>query len=76
MVVRPAFEAMGPHRVDLRVLETNIRAVRCYKRCGFIHEGVEAETAFAEGPWGSDLRMRLLVAEYQRLAGEDAPPAR
>lgn len=71
-IVRHAFEVMGLHRVDLRVLETNIRAIRCYERCGFVHEGVEAETAFVDGHWVSDLRMRLLESEYHRLAGEGA----
>lgn len=66
MVVRHAFEVMGLHRVDLRVLETNTRAIRCYERCGFVHEGVEAETAFVNGHWVSDLRMRLLQSEYRR----------
>ncbi len=66
MVVRYAFEAMGLHRVDLLVLETNVRAIRCYERCGFVREGVEAETALVDRPWVSDLRMRILESEYGR----------
>lgn len=76
IVVRYAFEVMGLHRVDLRVLETNLRAIRCYERSGFIHEAMEAETAFVDGRWVSDLRMRLLEAEYRQLSGggDDARP--
>lgn len=65
LVVRHAFEVMGLHRVDLRVLETNPGAIRCYERCGFVREGLELETAFLDGRWVSDLRMRLLEDEYR-----------
>lgn len=67
LVLRHAFETMGLHRVDLRVLETNLGAIRCYERCGFVREGIELETAFLEGRWVSDIRMRLLEGEYRAL---------
>ena len=67
LVLRHAFETMGLHRVDLRVLETNRRAIRCYERCGFVREGVELETARVNGGWVSDVRMRLLEGEYRAL---------
>lgn len=67
LVLRHAFEDMGLHRVDLRVLETNVGALRCYERCGFVREGTELETAFCEGRWVSDVRMRLLAQEYRAL---------
>lgn len=41
MVLRYAFEVLKLHRVDLRVLEYNRRAIRCYEKCGFVKEGVE-----------------------------------
>lgn len=67
MVVRHSFEVMGLHRLDLRVLETNVRAIRCYERCGFVREGVEAETARVGGRWVNDLRMRILESEYRKF---------
>jgi RimJ/RimL family protein N-acetyltransferase len=67
LVLRHAFDAMGLHRVDLRVLETNLRAIRCYERCGFTREGIELETALVDGRWISDVRMRLLEEEYRRF---------
>lgn len=72
LVVRHAFEVMRLHRVDLRVLETNLRAIRCYERCGFVHEGIEAETALVAGHWVSDLRMRILESEYGRPHAGDS----
>ncbi len=68
LVLRYAFETMGLHRVDLRVLETNLRGIRCYERCGFVHEGSEVETALVDGRWVSDIRMRLLEDEYRAFA--------
>ena len=66
LVLRHAFDVMALHRVDLRVLETNLRAIRCYERCGFVREGIELETALVDGQWVNDVRMRLLEQEYRR----------
>ena len=41
LVLRYAFEQVGLHRVELRVLEYNKRAIGCYRRCGFVEEGRE-----------------------------------
>lgn len=67
LVLQHAFDVMTLHRVDLRVLETNIRAIRCYERCGFTREGIELETALVDGRWVSDVRMRVLEEEYRRF---------
>lgn len=58
-----AFER-GLHRISLRVLASNARAVACYRKCGFIEEGRERETAFVEGSWQDDLIMGLLDREF------------
>lgn len=34
-LLRYAFFEVGLRRVDLDVLDTNIRAIRCYEKCGF-----------------------------------------
>ena len=31
-----AFGILGLHRIDLRVLAYNTRAISCYRRCGFV----------------------------------------
>jgi len=43
LVLRYAFEELKLHRVDLRVLEFNHRAIACYEKCGFVREGIERE---------------------------------
>ncbi|MBN8292690.1 GNAT family N-acetyltransferase [Rhodobacter sp. NTK016B] len=59
-----AFGAMDLHRVDLRVLAFNTRAIRCYAACGFVHEGTEREAAFIDGQWHDDWIMAILSHEH------------
>jgi RimJ/RimL family protein N-acetyltransferase len=60
-----AFSTMGLHRVDLRVLAYNARAIRAYEKCGFIREGVERESALVDGVWHDDIIMSILEREYR-----------
>lgn len=66
-----AFSTLGLHRVSLRVLANNARAIRSYQKCGFRIEGRERETAFFDGRWHDDLIMGLLAHE---LRADDTPP--
>ncbi len=65
LVLQYAFETLKLHRVDLRVLEYNRRAIRCYEKCGFIREGVERDGALIEGRWETDVMMSILEHEYR-----------
>ena len=49
LLLRHAFDTLGLHRIDLRVLSYNTRAIACYQRCGFVREGVERESALVAG---------------------------
>jgi len=66
LLLRHAFCEMKLHRIGIRVLAYNDRAIRSYAKCGFIVEGRERETAFVDGKWHDDLMMGLLSTEYQR----------
>ena len=65
LVLRYAFEELHLHRVDLIVLEYNLRAIACYKKCGFVHEGTARESALVAGEWHSDIQMSILEHEYR-----------
>ena len=52
--------ATGLHRVSVRVLASNARAIGCYRKCGFVEEGREREAVSVEGGWQDDLVMGLL----------------
>jgi RimJ/RimL family protein N-acetyltransferase len=62
-VVRFGFEDIGLHRIGLKVFAHNDRAIRCYERCGFVHEGREREAAFVGGAWRDDVIMGILVTD-------------
>ncbi len=64
LVLGHAFNTLGLHRVDLRVLDYNKRAIACYEKCGFVREGVEREGARVEGKWETDVMMSILDREY------------
>ena len=56
--------AKGLHRISLRVLASNSRAIACYRKCGFVIEGQEREAALINGSWQDDLVMGLLDREF------------
>jgi RimJ/RimL family protein N-acetyltransferase len=59
------FEELRLHRIDLRVLDYNARALRAYEKCGFVREGLERESALVDGTWHSDVIMSILEQEYR-----------
>ncbi len=63
LVLDHAFDVLGLHRVDLRVLAFNERAVRSYERCGFVVEGRERQSCCLDGEWYDDLIMGVLASE-------------
>ena len=67
LVIRFAFEDLSLHRVDLRVLAYNTRAIACCKRRGFRQEGVEREGAWVGDTWHDDVIMSILEHEYRQL---------
>jgi RimJ/RimL family protein N-acetyltransferase len=68
LILRHAFEDMRLHRVDLIVLDYNLRAIACYKKCGLVEEGVLRESALVAGAWQSDLQMSILEHEYRDIS--------
>lgn len=68
LVLGYAFDELELHRVDLRVLEYNRRAIANYEKCGFVREGIERESAFINSEWHSDVIMGILEAEYRAMS--------
>jgi len=67
LVLGYAFDVLHLHRVDLRMLAFNERAIACYEKCGFVKEGIEREGVFVGGEWQSDALMSILEQEYRLL---------
>lgn len=65
--LRKSFDEMGMHRVTLYVLNVNPKAIACYERVGFRHEGVGREAfKVADGYWDI-LTMSILAPEWEAL---------
>lgn len=65
LVLAHAFEILRLHRISVRVLAYNARAIAAYKKCGFVEEGREREAAFVNGHWHDDVMMGLLEEEFR-----------
>ena len=56
-----AFDELNLHRISVRVLSSNLRAVRCYEACGFQIEGTEREAALTDWGWEDDIILGMLA---------------
>lgn len=70
MVLQYAFEVLEVHKVYLRVLDYNTRAIKCYEKCGFIKEGIDREGALIDGVYHSDIYMGIIKSEYESLKNQ------
>ena len=66
LVLAHGFGEMKLHRIDLRVLARNKRAIRAYEKCRFVREGIQRHAAFIDGKWEDDLMMSVLEHEFRR----------
>ena len=64
LVLSWGFGELGVHRVELQVLASNGRAIRCYLACGFRQEGVRREAEVYPDGWKDFIMMSVLRAEY------------
>lgn len=63
------FDVLGLHKLSMRVLSFNTRAIRAYERVGFVREGLERESAFIGGVWYDDVIVGLLKRDFDALRG-------
>lgn len=61
-----AFDTLNLHRLSLRVLAFNTRAIAAYRKLGFVEEGRERQSALIGSDWHDDLIMGLLAEEFVR----------
>jgi RimJ/RimL family protein N-acetyltransferase len=67
-----AFGTLRLHRVALFVFEFNERAIRAYRRCGFVIEGRSRESIWRDGRWWDELAMSVLETDWRRMREADA----
>jgi RimJ/RimL family protein N-acetyltransferase len=61
-----AFDTIGLHRIAIRVLAFNTRAVAAYEKVGFRQEGRERQSARIGEEWHDDILMGLIASEFAR----------
>ena len=66
LMVDHAFGGLGLHRIALFVFEFNDRAIRAYRRCGFMIEGRSRESIWRDGRWWDELAMSILESDWRR----------
>jgi RimJ/RimL family protein N-acetyltransferase len=64
LMLEHAFRTLNLHRVFLRVMEPNRRAVRCYEKVGFVHEGRMRQAEYKHGEYLDVLLMSVLQQEW------------
>jgi len=65
-VLKYAFFSLRLHKIDIRVLAYNKRAIASYKKSGFVQEGILRENAFINNQWHDDVIMSILSHEFKK----------
>ena len=65
LMLKHGFESLNLHRIWLRVHATNERAIRCYEKVGFVHEGAFREAEFKFGKFINVNIMSVLRTEWK-----------
>lgn len=60
LLAHHAFTRLNLRNLTLRVLGNNERALRCYRKVGFVETGRLKGHVFREGVWVDDITMRLM----------------
>ncbi len=66
LLVKHGFQTINLHRIYLRVLETNPRAIRAYEKAGFTPEGRQRQADYKDGKYIDLLVMGMLRSEFQQ----------
>lgn len=72
LLAKHAFGPLGLHRLSLRVLDFNTRAIAAYRKVGFVEEGRERESGLIDGTRYDDVLMGLLASDFK--AAQAAQP--
>lgn len=67
LVVSYAFGPLDLHRLALRVVDYNARAIAAYRKVGFVVEGREREAARVGDLWHDDIIMGLLARDWRAI---------
>ena len=76
LMLEHAFERLRLHRIGLSVFAFNERAIRAYRRAGFVIEGRAREAIRRDGRWWDEVEMSILDSDWRaQLAAAAASAA-
>ena len=70
-LLRFVFHEWGFHRVSLHVASFNERAIRLYKKLGFVQDGVLRDNIYTQNGYYDTLVMSILKPEFDSLYGHE-----
>jgi RimJ/RimL family protein N-acetyltransferase len=73
LMLAHAFETLGLHRVSLTVFGFNDRAIRSYRKVGFVVEGRAREAIWRDGRYWDEVAMSILEPEWRQMQAARGP---
>jgi RimJ/RimL family protein N-acetyltransferase len=70
LILEHGFSTLNLHRIFLRVIADNQRAIHVYEKIGFVHEGRQRQAEFHSGSYHDMLFMSMLRSEWEELMEE------
>jgi RimJ/RimL family protein N-acetyltransferase len=70
LMLEHAFEHLHLHRIGLSVFAFNERAIRSYRRAGFVIEGRAREAIRRDGRWWDEVEMSILDSDWRALSAQ------
>ncbi len=65
LILDYGFNYMNLHSIKLELLSCNERALKCYKKCGFVETGRTRESVFLNGKYYDIISMDILASEFK-----------
>jgi RimJ/RimL family protein N-acetyltransferase len=67
LILNYCFVTLNLNKVYLDVWEDNIRAIKCYQKCGFKTDGLLRQHVFKDNKYYSKIIMSILKSEWSKL---------
>lgn len=64
LLIEYAFSQLDLNRIELEVLCTNETVINCYKKCGFVEEGIKRQKIYKHGRYYDVNVMGILKSDY------------
>lgn len=69
VLVKYLFEDLKAIRIELEVMKCNLRAINCYRKCGFIEEGIKRSKCYLDGEYVDTIIMGIIRDEVMKKEG-------